>query len=406
LGAVAVRPEGGGSGRSLTDRLALALSRVTSSGGLIPEVDGLRTVAIGAVLLHHVVALYLESSRRLGPVRLPADWRLVVHRSWLVDVGYAGHFGVLLFFVVSGFILSIPFAGAALGGGRPVSLRSYFLRRLTRIEPPYVINMLACFALIWATNPGRVVFLPHLAASLAYLHGPVYGEGSWINGVAWSLEVEVQFYVLMPALALLFRVRESAARRALLISLIVASSLCSQLWIVPHGGPRLARMLPNYIQYFLTGCLLADLRVAAGGRAWRRSARWDMVGLAALAATILVLVRVPWLTAAVPALLLAVCAAALLGHAAGAILTRRWVVIVGGMCYTIYLYHLPVMRLLLPAALHGTSASLPVAVDVLVLGALLVAPVLAISAVLFVATEKPFMALSRRLAARRPRGAA
>jgi peptidoglycan/LPS O-acetylase OafA/YrhL len=362
-------------------------------------------VAIAAVLLHHVVAVYLESSGRLGHVRLPADWRLVLHRHWLVDVGYAGHFGVLLFFVLSGFILAVPFAGAALGGGAPVSLRSYYLRRLTRIEPPYVINMLACFALIWATNPGRAVFVPHLAASLLYLHGPLYGEGSWINGVAWSLEVEVQFYVLMPVLALLFRVRGSAARRLLLTSLVAAASLASYLWIVPHGGPRLARMLANYIQYFLAGCLLADFWVAGNGRSWRRSLLWDAAAVAGLAGTVVVLVRYPQATALVPALLLAVCAAGLLGRLAGAMLSWRWMVIAGGMCYTIYLYHFPLMRLLLPAALGGTSASLPLAADVAVLGVLLVAPVLAASAVLFVTTEKPFMVLSRRLAARTLPGA-
>jgi len=61
--------------------------------------------------------------------------------SWLNKVFSAGHNGVPLFFAISGFILSLPFARQGLGGGSPVSLRQYYIRRVTRIEPPYVIQL-------------------------------------------------------------------------------------------------------------------------------------------------------------------------------------------------------------------------------------------------------------------------
>ena len=53
-----------------------------------------------------------------------------------------GNYGVQLFFVISGFVLALPFASHYLCQTRAVSLRAYFLRRLTRLEPPYVLSML------------------------------------------------------------------------------------------------------------------------------------------------------------------------------------------------------------------------------------------------------------------------
>ena len=54
--------------------------------------------------------------------------------------------------------------------------------------------------------------VPNLIASLFYSHGLVYGRESAINGVAWSLEIEIQFYLLTPLLVLMFRLRNVVAR--------------------------------------------------------------------------------------------------------------------------------------------------------------------------------------------------
>ena len=58
-----------------------------------------------------------------------------------------GFRGVELFFVISGFILGLPFAAHYLKGAAPVSLRKYYLRRLTRLEPPYIVALLVLFIL-------------------------------------------------------------------------------------------------------------------------------------------------------------------------------------------------------------------------------------------------------------------
>jgi peptidoglycan/LPS O-acetylase OafA/YrhL len=61
-----------GGARSTFDWLANKLSRVTSSGEFIPEIDGLRFIAISTVIFHHLLAMFLANSGRSPEVRSPA----------------------------------------------------------------------------------------------------------------------------------------------------------------------------------------------------------------------------------------------------------------------------------------------------------------------------------------------
>ena len=62
--------------------------------------------------------------------------------------------------------------------------------------------------------------LPHLGASIFYFHSIIYNTFSMINGVAWSLEVEIQFYLLMPAIAyILFKIENSLVRHIIIFVL-------------------------------------------------------------------------------------------------------------------------------------------------------------------------------------------
>src|SRR5260221_7236717 len=112
------------------------LSRITTSGLYIPELDGLRFIAIALVVIGHTQQLV---AMKLG-MTMGADETAAFILSRMVV-------GVELFFVISGFILGLPFAANSLADGPPVNLRSYFLGRITRLEPPYIICMLLLFVL-------------------------------------------------------------------------------------------------------------------------------------------------------------------------------------------------------------------------------------------------------------------
>ena len=145
-----------------------------------------------------------------------------------------GYRGVDLFFVISGMIVALPFARHFLLGSKPVPLRKYYLRRLTRIEPPYIASLFLIIVLFRVYQHGLPTgYTAHVLASFFYQHSLVFGEVSTVNPVAWSLEVEIQFYIVAPVVMQFYRIRRTRLRRALLIVIILAIGLAQmpfQTW--------------------------------------------------------------------------------------------------------------------------------------------------------------------------------
>ncbi len=119
-----------------------------------------------------------------------------------------GFLGVQLFFVISGFILGLPFASHFLTNGPAVKVGRFYFRRLTRLEPPYVLALLLIYAAaivmhnVHTREPG---FMAGLPLRLGYAYLLVRGAPPTLDGVTWTLEIEVQFYLLAPLLARVFK---------------------------------------------------------------------------------------------------------------------------------------------------------------------------------------------------------
>lgn len=361
-------------------RLTALLTRITSSGRMIGEIDGLRFIAIATVVLHHV--LYIARDQlSLAPASLGA----AVSRFY--DLG---NVGVPLFFGISGFILALPFAEWTLGGRHPVQLKRYFLRRLTRLEPPYIVNLgaLCLLALIThgASRSGRI---PHLFASLTYSHNFVYGAWSEINFVAWSLEVEAQFYVMAPLLALVYRVPSNQVRRGAIATLMVA---CAFLATRSSDVPYAVRMLlPYHLHFFLVGFLVADLYVTRRWRDATTTAAWTDF----LATIGLLSVFWFWSHPATKQFAFAgifvFYASVLRSRVWKRILNLKALVVYGGMCYTVYLYHFWIMRPFVNKVTAPLCAVLPGGAGFLVVGLLTLLFVGLLATIPFLLFEKPFM---------------
>jgi peptidoglycan/LPS O-acetylase OafA/YrhL len=302
--------------------------RITSSGQFIPEVDGLRFLAIFSVFIYHLAGDVLRHTPQSIQPR---------QSNWFLSTTQILNLGVPMFFIISGFILGAPFAAPFLQGKRPVSLKRYFLRRLTRLEPPYVLSMLLFFALKVAAGKGTFSELfPNLAASLLYLHGAIFGGASVINIVAWSLEIEVQFYILAPLIALVFAIRSVLTRRLLLVALILLATGVSGLDSSNHA---IHGSLLGYGQYFLAGFLLADFYLSGGDRRQRNSL-WDVISLVGWPSLLALQVLGGNLVGfATPWILSLLYVAAYHGVAMNRFVTNLWIATCGGMCYTIYLLH-------------------------------------------------------------------
>jgi peptidoglycan/LPS O-acetylase OafA/YrhL len=368
------------------------LSRVTTAGRVfIPQIDGLRFVAIFAVIAFHVRAIcsyhFLAS-----PDGSSIEGDLVN------DAFSVGNYGVELFFTVSGFILSLPFARQWLCAGNPISLREYYIRRVTRIEPPYVIHLVLLFVacalvLRWMPVHTHLYQNPHWAhysfqrilASLFYCNGFIYAWHPYPNIVLWSLEVEVQFYLLAPFLARIFQVTSGRQRRALLGLLILAGPLAVSK-IFPYSYLSVFSLLGNF-QYFLAGFLLADIYLLNQLGA-KRNHLWDFVfpvalaGLVGLRHWFLLPTLVPWL-------IFVCCLAAFCGVFTARLLGSVWITTIGGMCYTIYMYHWLMISGIVRLTGHLRTHILWL--DLLIHFGLMSVIITVVCVVPFVLFERPFM---------------
>lgn len=307
------------------------IRRVTRDGRWIPEIDGLRFVAIASVVLFHMGGELASRSGRIIPVE--------PRYAGLFGLIGNGNRGVSLFFIISGFVLALPFARQFFKASSPVSLRKYFLRRVTRLEPPYLLSVLLFLILLAIYSRGiSSDLLRHAAATAVYLHGLIYGTMTPVNSVSWSLEVEIQFYIAAPLFMQIYRMRSAWFRRIFMAALILGISV-AQFPIGMDASPnRMGSSILYFAQFFLMGLLLADFYIVDGDRI-RPSLLWDVAGLAGLVLTFGLAqnftnthIYMPW----VMALLFL---AALRGVVLRRFFANVWVATIGGMCYSIYLMH-------------------------------------------------------------------
>jgi peptidoglycan/LPS O-acetylase OafA/YrhL len=380
------------------------LRRRPSGGVYQAEIDGLRFFAIAIVVVGHLVERALRFFPSLAAVR---------DNPFVAGFARPG-FGVYLFFSISGFILATQ---AMKAKDSPLSgrfLRAYFGRRLLRIEPPYLLLLLATWAAISLTgyspentrhfDAGPDSLTLSLAGSAFYLHDLIWGEYPRLFPPGWSLEIEVQFYLLAPLLFFAyFGMKRGPARRLLGWAALLLGVLSSLYAPRRIGVLWTGQSLLQFFHYFWLGILLADLRPALAE--WtRRVPPWaaSLAGFGAL----LVFMQTPnapdapatvhelALALSIRAMSLAsvtvlfACALAPAG-AFRRFCSLPWISLIGGACYSIYLIHLQ--------ALHAMTAQIArhapdSGVATLVLyGAAELAAVVGIGLVFYVLIERPFM---------------
>ncbi len=180
---------------------------------------------------------------------------------------YAAHelrLGLVLFFVLSGFLLSRPWFAAALGARRPPSIGRYVRSRAARILPAYYVALGGSILLLWGLQGTPGLRLPPAGElPLFVVFGQNLSPGSVmkLNPPMWSLAVEVSFYALLPAIGWL-ALRLPRRRRSLaLVPLALLAVGLIYNWTIAGQGlsmtfsKTLAAMLP----YFALGMLAALL---------------------------------------------------------------------------------------------------------------------------------------------------
>mgnify|MGYP000636576140 CR=1 FL=1 len=356
------------------------LKRITSSGNYIAEVDGLRFIAIASVVLMHLhTHFYRENA-------VGAD---LVSQSFFDLLLKNGQNGVFVFFAISGFILGLPFVKQYQHGGRQVKLGAYFTRRLTRLEPPYIFFLTGFFVLLVIMGEHSITDLfQRFLAGLTYTHYFVYNEWNPILPVSWSLETEVQFYILAPVIAWLFKIS-----RPLLLYLVFLFLILADIYIGIHFKPtirslHLGQSLLYYGSFFLVGFILADLYLRKPAFFSKRNFIWDLIFGAALLGIFIYSRELPFPRYFRTLLIIPLFIGAFKGPISNWVMSRKIVAITGGMCYTMYLLHYPFIHLAIkPFSIYFGNYDLSLLIVILIL----VPAIWIVTAFFFLLIEKPCM---------------
>lgn len=314
--------------------------RSTSSKNFIPEIDGMRFLAIGTVVIFHFH--YLLWRQLDGSVIMNVATDGIDTAGWWLS---RMDFGVKLFFAISGFILSIPFFNYYWFKGPKVGLKNYFVRRLTRLEPPFLIAVFGFFLVHLVVLDGSFKeLLPHFLATVFYVHTPIFNEYSVINPVTWSLETEVQFYILIPFLAAFALSKQRPKWLALGLGLILFfGSIYLRGVYLSQGTYGMMANISGFFSHFMVGIGFAYVYLTQKTWLEKKSIFWDLVaGISLLGIFLGYKPQAQFLNqvgfnVAMFFLFISAFKSILFNR----FLTIPGVYLVGGMCYSIYLIHLP-----------------------------------------------------------------
>jgi peptidoglycan/LPS O-acetylase OafA/YrhL len=237
----------------------------------IPELDGLRGVAILLVVLWHYVFVF---------ARVPRG-SLVAHAVSLLRLAWSG---VDLFLVLSGFLIG----GILIDSRRaPNYFTTFYIRRFFRIVPLYAVVCAlywACAILgaaSWRGGAGRALFAnppPWYAFALFVQNIVMAKRGSFeplALGITWSLAVEEQFYLTFPLVVRLLSPRRLIQ---LLVVILVTAPMLRTLtfYAIPHGDVAAYVLAPMRADSLAAGVLAAVAVRSAGAHAWLVRNRWSL----------------------------------------------------------------------------------------------------------------------------------
>ncbi|WP_382307449.1 acyltransferase family protein [Herbiconiux sp. UC225_62] len=303
------------------------------------DIQALRAFAVLSVLIYH-----------LWPNRLQG-----------------GFVGVDVFFVISGFLITGALVREAETTGR-IAIGSFWSRRAKRLLPAAltVLLLVSVAIALWVPQNLWQQFFSEVGASTLYVENWLLAANSVdylaANNIAspvqhfWTLSVEEQFYIAVPLLmiALLVvarRMRSPRSARSILLAglaAVTAASFAYSVYLTAVSAPTAYFVTTTRAWEFGVGALLVFVRASRPGRAGQVA---FFVGYLLLLGTVLLLPHTVPFPGAVAALPVVATALVLWGGSSAGARTRAVtefapVQFVGGVSYSMYLWHWPLIVLL------------------------------------------------------------
>ena len=194
----------------------------------IKSITGLRWFAAASVFMYHFGT----------PTWFPNSFK---------NFQFNGFFGVQFFFVLSGYVLTIRYTD------KPLETKGYLLARFARIAPMYFIGLLIGTA-YYANRPVNFdlrLFLEHIFGLQAW--NKDFDRVASFNGPAWTISVEMFFYILFPLIAAIMRPTVRSMTKSCVVVLCSATfgAALTTLHIVQFGSLDPAKVeVPNEFLWF------------------------------------------------------------------------------------------------------------------------------------------------------------
>ena len=230
-----------------------------SSGIRLGVVDGLRGIAVLLVLWYHI----WEISWLPAPV------------AWAQFIPETGFVGVALFFFISGFVIVYPFVRSVHEASAAPTWGDFAYRRARKIVPSYLLSIVFVIAIGYpeAHFASFGDAIRQIGAHLLFIHTWFPQTYGGINGVLWTLAVEVQFYAIFPLLWWCFKRQPYVTAVAMAaIAQIVRSYAAACCGSQGEFFENRIDNFPAYLDVFAAGMLCAQIFVTrrdGDGRAQR-----------------------------------------------------------------------------------------------------------------------------------------
>lgn len=312
----------------------------------IPALDGIRTLAVVAVILYHF--------------GLPQ--------------AAGGFLGVTVFFVLSGYLITRLLLAEFIST-RTIDIKNFWIRRLRRLMPACVTVVVATAALCTVFNHVMLTKMrPDIIPSLLFINNwwQIFSNVSYFNALGdpsplthfWSLAIEEQFYLVWPVLLLLVfkrNVKGKTIRRAILVLALASAILMAVLYNPTADVSRIYYGTDTRAFALLLGAWLAFIppvlmrKLPISTKSWQS----DLLGVLALCALVVMTVVTNGYSAAqyrwqmfVSALLAVVLIASAIQQDSkfGRALSCAPLVWLGKRSYSLYLWHYPLLLLMNPVA--------------------------------------------------------